>query len=202
MTTSTPAILVHGYLASSTLMRPMQHQLAKHGVSAHLTRLSPGAIQDVDLLATQLGYTVERVLRETGAEQVDLVGLSQGGLVALRYASRVDHTGLVRRIVTVGSPIRGTWFAAVGVPVLGAVSKGLWQTLPGSSLTRELIEQSQHLQAPITTIAMRGDLVAPPSRCHLPGADNRVLRGLPTLITHQLLVASPRTLEAVATALG
>ena len=199
---NTPAILVHGYLASATLMRPMRYQLAKHGVSAHLTDLSLGAIQDVDLLATQLGYTVERVLRETGAAQVDLVGVSQGGIMALRYAARVNHTEQVRRIVTVGSPVRGTWVAAVGVPLLGAFSKGLWQLMPGSQLTEDLLKQSASLRAPITTISMRGDLVAPPSRCQLPGADNRVLRGIPSVVTHQLLVASPRTLAAVVAALA
>ena len=50
----TPVILVHGFLASPNLLRPMKHRLEKRGHTVYLANLSPLCIQDIRRLAREL----------------------------------------------------------------------------------------------------------------------------------------------------
>ena len=112
---SHPVVLTHGFLSTSAMMIPFRRTLQKEGFRTYLTRLSPLCIQDVRLLAQQLGETVEYVRRKEGVEKVDIVGVSQGGVIGLYYLKMLGGAERVRRLVTVGTPLKGTW-AAVGSP--------------------------------------------------------------------------------------
>ena len=48
------------------------------------------------------------MLRTSGAQQVDLVGHSMGGLVAAFYVNALGGHTRVRRLVTLGAPWKGT----------------------------------------------------------------------------------------------
>lgn len=63
----------------------------------------------------KLAATVDRALAETGAEQVDLVGYSYGGLVARHYVKDMGGAAKVRRYVGIGVPQRGVT-SACGLP--------------------------------------------------------------------------------------
>ncbi len=54
-----------------------------------------------------------------------MVATSQGGVAAVTYVRALGGHRHVRRVVTLGSPFRGTWVAAAGVPLLGLVSAGV-----------------------------------------------------------------------------
>lgn len=193
-----PVLLVHGYLASPALMIPMRDRLAKRGISARTVELSPGAIQSVQRLSSELAVNVERALRETGADRVDLVGVSFGGLISLAYAQENAHLRQVRRLVAVGTPFQGTWTSLAGIPVMGGISRGIWQTTPMSGTIARM--RSAGVPAGVermVSIAMAGDLTCPPSRCTFDGADFIELSGWPTLVTHQWLVLSPHTTEII-----
>lgn len=58
--------------------------------------------------AERLAEHVARLKRESGAPQIDLVGHGSGGLVAAWYVRHLDTERAVRRLVTVGTPWRGT----------------------------------------------------------------------------------------------
>jgi triacylglycerol lipase len=60
--------------------------------------------------AQRLATHVDGLLRASGADRVDLVGHGTGGLVAAWYARHLAN-GKVRRVVTIGSPWRGTKMA-------------------------------------------------------------------------------------------
>ena len=133
-----PVLVIHGFLSTRAAMLPLAWQLRGLGYRVYRAELSPLCVQDVRRLGVEVGASVERVAQRAGVDQVDLVGVSQGGLAALYYVRRLNGTERVRRLVTLGTPFAGTWFAAVGVPLLGAVSRGVWQSLPDSELVREL----------------------------------------------------------------
>lgn len=61
--------------------------------------------------AESLGASIDLLLAESGRETVDLVGYGSGGLVAAWYARHLDTAGRVRRVVTIGTPWRGTKLA-------------------------------------------------------------------------------------------
>ena len=185
-----PVIMVHGYLASPNLMLPLSRRLQKNGFDVHPVKLSLGAIQDVRALAKQLNDNVERLLGDLGQKRCDMIGVSQGGLIGLQYLHFHKGSERVRRFITLGAPVRGTWASLLGIPFTGLISRGIWQTLPGSKLIRELAGQGLPGSTEITTIAIDGDLVAPPETCRLEGANNIRIPGKPTPLTHQWLIFS------------
>ncbi len=190
MTARDPVVLVHGYLCPKWFMAPLQWRLRGAGYSAHLVDLSPLAFRDVEVLARQLGDNVDRIRASTGAARVTLVGVSLGGFVALHYVKALGGAPYVRRIVMLGAPVHGTWFALAGVPLLGAVSRPVWQSLPSSSFLAALREGGSPV--PTITMAIPGDVVAPPDRCRLDGAEEVLLRPTRFPAAHQWLVISRR----------
>ena len=190
MADAPPVMLVHGFLASPGVMFPIRRRLERVGIEVQSPDLSPLVFQDVRRLAQQLDRSVEALCQRTGAPRVDVVGASQGGILGLWWAQHLGGWSRVRRLVLLGSPVRGTWAAVAALPTFGLVGRGPWQMLPGSGLLREL-QVGLPADAEVITVSMRGDPVAPPARCHLPGADNRVIGPGLGLFTHQWMMMSP-----------
>lgn len=182
-------------------MLPLAMQLRRQGHRVYRAQLSPLCIQDVRRLADELRRSVDDALARSGADEVDVVGVSQGGLAALYYVRRLQGVDRVRRLVTLGTPFAGTWFAMAGLPLLGAVSRGVWQSLPDSELVRELAEAGPAPGEDIVTIAREGDVVAPPERCLVEGGRAVVLPPTRLPGTHQTLGFHPIAVQAVVDAL-
>jgi pimeloyl-ACP methyl ester carboxylesterase len=172
MAEATPVVLVHGLLASPTLMKAMEWRLRGRPVAR--PSLFPLALRDVRRHAGELDLAVDRVRHRHGVEQVDVVGVSQGGLIALWWAHHLGGWPRIRRMCLIGAPVRGTWAAAAGIPVFGACSTAIWQLLPGSSLVADLARPLPP-GAEVVTVSLDTDPLTPPSSCALEGADNRVL---------------------------
>ncbi len=202
--TDIPLILVHGYLSTAEMLAPLAARLRNRGFDVHSADLSLFCIQDVRQLAKELGATIERVLDKTGAEHCQLVGLSQGGIIALYYVKFFDDAKRVSRLVAAGAPFQGSWAPIAGLlatPLLGIVSRGVWQIMPNSRLLTELHIAPTPNHVELSTIAVAGDIVAVPDRCQLPGVKHTVVDGIP-FAAHQWLIFSPQVAEAVATDLG
>src|SRR5262245_53945458 len=98
----TPVVLVHGLFGDPTNFITLRSFLRARGIRrfasfSYLPRL------DYQRLATRLAERIEAVRRETGANRVDVVAHSLGGLVA-RYLVAHTTNAPVRRLVTLGSP--------------------------------------------------------------------------------------------------
>lgn len=197
-----PVVLVHGFLSTPAMMFPLRRRLEREGLAVHSADLSPLAIQDVRRLADQLDATVERVRAVEGATRVDVVGVSQGGIIALWWAQHRDGWRRTHRLITLGAPFRGTWAAALGVPLFGLWSRGVWQLVPGSPLVAELVAEPLPADADVLTLSLRGDPVCPPDRCRLEGARNEVFDGPGGPLKHQWLIFSRPVAAAVLGALA
>ena len=194
-----PVVIVHGYLAPKWFMLPLRERLRTMGYDAHLVDLSPLAMRDVRVLARQLAGNVDRIRGATGAEKVTLLGMSLGGFVALQYVQD-GGAPFVRRIVTLGAPFHGTWFALLGVPLFGAWSAPVWQSMPNSDFLAGL--RAGGCPVPLTTVSIPGDVVAPPERCRVDGADNVVLEPTWYPAAHQWLGLSRTVAERVSEVLS
>lgn len=194
-----PVMLVHGFLATPTLMRPMRGRIEASGRRVFSPALAPLAVQDVRALAGQLDVAIDRVRQATGVDRIDVVGASQGGIIALWWAQHRDGWARTHRMVAVGAPFRGTWAAAVGLPALGWCSRGIWQLVPGSALLAEL--GTVPAGARMSTIALDGDPVCPADRCQVDGADHRVFSAPFGPLKHQWMALSPMVARAVVDAL-
>lgn len=67
-----------------------------------------GGMAPIEDSAAQFGSFVERVLRATGAEQVDVVGHSQGTIVPDYYAKFLGGAARIRRYISLAPLWRGT----------------------------------------------------------------------------------------------
>ncbi|MEG8177886.1 alpha/beta fold hydrolase [Nocardia terpenica] len=146
-----PVVLVHGTWASAFgAYSYMSPQLAKAGYcvftfnygradapGAGLVQPTIGATGTIEDSAKQLAVFVDRVLAATGAPQVDMIGHSQGGVVARQYlkfeggANPADPSGdKVKHLITFGATNHGTTLSSLGNLL------GILQARLGLNLTR------------------------------------------------------------------
>ncbi len=105
-----PAVLlVHGYLCNRAVWRPWLLGGLPERWNVATISLEPayGAIDDY---AAVLHQALERLRRQSGAEQVTLVCHSMGGLAARAYLRKYADAG-VQRVITIDTPHHGTIFA-------------------------------------------------------------------------------------------
>ena len=109
-----PLILLHGGMGGSEMFGPNLDRLAADrrliavDLPGHGHTADPGRPLRYEEMADQIAALIGQL----GLDQVDLMGLSLGGGVALRTA--IQHPGLVRRLVLVSAPSRQDgWFPEV-----------------------------------------------------------------------------------------
>ncbi|HYC54642.1 MAG TPA: alpha/beta fold hydrolase [Candidatus Binatia bacterium] len=98
----TPVVFVHGLFGDPSNFVPLQRAAADRGIRnwgtfSYLPRL------DFARLAPQLVETIRNLCNASGADRVDVIGHSLGGLIG-RYVAQSEHGGLIRRLVTLGAP--------------------------------------------------------------------------------------------------
>lgn len=112
-------VLVHGTF-SSTLYSygALAPRLAKAGYCVHARDFgakNPNdwfkATQGVDASAREIAAFVDEVQARTGAESVDLIGHSQGGLIGFYYLKKLNGASKVRNFVALAPSVRGTTLA-------------------------------------------------------------------------------------------
>jgi triacylglycerol lipase len=115
-----PVVLVHGLGATMSANWSYQAPRIKaagycvfaltYGVDPRTTLLpySPGGVIAMEHSAPQLAAFVDRVLAATGAEEVDLVGHSEGTVMPRYYLERLGGAAKVRRFIALTPLWRGT----------------------------------------------------------------------------------------------
>lgn len=240
-----PVILVHGTWAGAqatwTELPKALHQQGYCVFALDYGATSPGPRQNVLKLAggssiqssaKALGAFVERVRRTTGATQVDLVGHSQGALVARQYMkfeggadTASPRRNIVRTLVTLAGTNHGTSFGInqsigalaqrFGIPVVKVaatiVGPSYVEQMYGSPFLHRLNAGGDTLPGVnYLAIGTKNDkMVTPPERTFLrpgPGAkvENIWLQdGCPSAsVDHMGVANDPRSIWLVADALG
>lgn len=221
-----PVILVHGTFDNGPDTMPrLGEPLRREGfcviaptLGAYAGNPTRGGLDSiVGASGPQLAGVIDRVREVTGAEQVDLVGYSQGAAIA-GYTTKVLRPGAVARVVSVG----GYWGGdnsglipddlppeAAGVGLWAANLRGIAELAPSSPMVAAWngLEDSPYLPGvEYTLIATRGDTLLPPERSFVPGPGVRTLvsedvcGGGPT--SHGGMAVDPRTHALVSGALG
>ncbi len=76
----------------------------------------------------------------------------------------------MRKLVLLGTPVRGTWVALAGVATLGLWSTSSWQLLPRSRFLDELAQGPLPPGVEVHSIAAARDWVVPLATTRLSGA--------------------------------
>lgn len=119
-----PVILIHGYIANAYVpWATLSPELKKTGLCVFAINYSTtnpsGALSlygtgPIRRSSTELAAFVERVRGATGAQQVDLVGHSEGGLLARTYLKYDGGAGKVNNLVSIAAVHNGTTLQGIG----------------------------------------------------------------------------------------
>lgn len=184
-----PAVVfVHGFVCNRGIWLPWMHRLRREGVPYVSVNLEP-VFGDINAYLPLMSDAVHRAHALTGLPPV-LVCHSMGGLVARAWRA-AEPTTPVHKVITIGSPHRGTWLGR-----FSRVANGRQMRQDGEWLValhrREAEIAPQNAYADFVCWYSNGDnIVFPASTATLPGADNRHLPG----VAHVALAFHPRVMD-------
>jgi pimeloyl-ACP methyl ester carboxylesterase len=184
-----PVVLVHGYAQHPANFLWLARRLRADGWHVYTVGHTP-VRGDIERSAHRLAEAIDRIRRASGAAQVDVVAHSMGGLVARACIRARGHASGIGRLVTLGTPHRGTEiFPRFRLdPMVG-------QMRPGAPLMTRLADDDPvpRLADCISIYSADDAVVVPPGAAYYPGALNIEVRGL----GHLSLLFSPRVYALV-----
>ena len=198
-----PVVLVPGYGGNGRSLSELESALQDAGRDVTILRLSGDGRGDLAVQAEVLEDAVDVALERTGAESVDVVGYSAGGLVARLWVKEYGGDALARRVVTLGSPHHGTELAGYASDISAdSCPAACEQMAPDSSFLRRLNAQDETPDGPLWVSIWTADdtVVSPPSSARLDGALNFVIQDVCPRngeLTHSDLPSDPAVIASV-----
>lgn len=112
-----PLLLIHGLYHNSSAWSYFKNELSKQSVGPIFTINLKNPFGSIVEHAKKVQTKIEKIKALTGRNDIVLVGHSMGGLVACQYALElnVNKNTQVKQIITLGSPLEGTYTAYLGI---------------------------------------------------------------------------------------
>jgi hypothetical protein len=162
-------VFIHGFVCNRGFWNPWMAQFRSAGIPFAAVNLEP-VFGSIDQYAPIIEEAVARVRAATGLAPA-LVCHSMGGLAARAWLRGANPAGLPHHVVTIGTPHRGTWLGRFGHTVNGRQMR----------LDGDWVRRLDDASAPVPFTCWYSNcdnIVFPVSTATLPGADNRLLRGV------------------------
>lgn len=179
-------VFVHGFFCNRGFWNPWLARLQGTGHAFVALNLEP-VLGSIDDYVPAIDGAVQRVTQATGMAPL-LVCHSMGGLAARAWLKHCKAEARVHHVVTLGTPHRGTWLARFGHGHNGRQMRMLsdWQAQLDHGMPA-------HRHTLFTCWYSSSDnIVFPASTATLPGAENRLLRG----VAHVQLAFVPQVMDA------
>ena len=160
-------VLVHGFLASAGVWRPIRHRIEQH-TGAHVASFTHAPGARVEGIAKSLGRLIDRMPKGV---RVHIVGHSLGGLVARWYVQELGGHDHVVQTISLGSPFGGTPMAK---PFPFLVGLDLHPTSP---VLERLRKRAHDHDVPHLSIAGTDDRLVPHDAAHAFPAGDRLSLG-------------------------
>lgn len=194
-----PVLLVHGYGCNSGYWHFMSRALRRADISHYTVDLEP-VFAGIDQFVPALHARVEEICHKTGQQKLIIVGHSMGGLVARAYLR--DHgAARVARVITLGTPHRGTGLARFGA---GHNSRQMrWNGSAAKGRCSAWLARLERREDPavrslfMSIYSHQDNIVSPQLSSCLPGAINREFNG----VGHVALGMHPGVLMEVIAAI-
>lgn len=138
-----PVVLLYGFFSSRKTLSVMESLLTKQGFEVMSFNLggSLGVFftRNITETAEFIDRKIRRQMTRYGFKKVHIVAHSKGGLVALWWLLKLGGSQHCDKIITMGTPYKGTWhtYLAIFTP-LAFFWKDVWQMRPGSSFLKDL----------------------------------------------------------------
>ena len=196
-----PVLLIPGYGGGAHLLRDLEAQLTAAGREVVVVPSPGNGTGDLRAGADALGDAVDEALERTGADSVDVVGYSAGGVVARLWVAD-GGADLVRRVVTLGSPHHGTTLAdLVGGLAPDRCPLACLQLTTDSDLLRGLNAGDETPEGPtwVSIWTEQDGLVTPPESARLDGALNLPVQSIcaDAQVGHEELPRNPLVQQMV-----
>jgi pimeloyl-ACP methyl ester carboxylesterase len=173
-----PVLLVPGYGGGAGGLTALAERIRATGRSATVVRLPGDAMGDLGTQAAVLNRHVDEAL-DRGAQSVDVIGHSAGGVVARLWAQESGGERKARRIVTLGSPHHGTDLAATAAAAApGACPAACQQLVPGSRFLSDLEAPVAAPPVWMSVWTVQDETVMPPDSARLEGALNVAVQSI------------------------
>jgi pimeloyl-ACP methyl ester carboxylesterase len=157
-----PVILVHGFLGTRGTMQPLTRRFQRDGRVVFSYAYGTFNLASIRRSAEDLVEHLRGICEKLDVPHVDMVGFSMGGLIGLHAIKFMQGHHYVRRLVMMGSPLRGTWAGLAGVVTVGAMSPSVWQVLPGSAFLEDLLAAPVPEGTKLRQIHAASDAFCPP----------------------------------------
>ena len=171
-------VFVHGYICNRGLWNPWMKRLLKLDRAFVAVSLEP-VFASLDDYVPQLERAVRRMEAATGLAPI-IVAHSMGGLVARAWLrsraahKRSDGTDEAARLITIGTPHRGTWLAG-----FARTPNARQMRLDSPWMAALVAIEPPTLPALITSWWSECDqIVYPPPTAVFPGSEAKQLRGV------------------------
>nr|WP_246405909.1 alpha/beta fold hydrolase [Modestobacter versicolor] len=167
-----PVLLVPGYGGSTSSLQTLADRLTATGRDATVVAVPGDGTGDLTDSADALAAAVDDALDRTGADSVDVVGYSAGGVIARLWAAD-GGAAQARRIVTLGSPHHGTTVADLASGILPTeCPAGCRQLTTDSELLAGLNAGDETPDGPtwVSVWTTADQTVTPPDSAELEGA--------------------------------
>jgi len=188
-----PVLLLHGVGCNAGVWRGFRRHLAKCGIGPVYALSYGPPLASIEHFADQVADRIAGIEAATGAAQVVLVCHSMGGLVARAYVRKYGG-GQVRRLITIGTPHRGSmhaWMMA-GMALSQMRPKNAWLAdLNGNGGGADSV--------PAASIwSWHDSMVTPQTSSRIDWGENIVLAG----VAHNAMLDDPRVWAAVVAQIG
>lgn len=127
-----PLLLVHGYLHDASAWLFLKRMLNEAGFGPIYTLNLIHPFRSIRNYGKLVALKAQEIEKDTQRKDLILVGHSMGGLVSSWYATQIAPSGKVTDVITIGSPLSGTYAAFIAMGPNGR------EMHPGSSLITTL----------------------------------------------------------------
>jgi triacylglycerol esterase/lipase EstA (alpha/beta hydrolase family) len=169
-----PVLLVPGYGGSTASLQPLADRLTAEGRDATVVAVPGDGTGDLTASAAALGAAADAARERTGADSVDVVGYSAGGVIARLWVAD-GGAGVARRVVTLGSPHHGTTLADLAGSIAPSQCPVACQQMSTrSDLIARLNAGDETPEGPtwVSIWTTQDETVTPPDSARLDGAVN------------------------------
>jgi triacylglycerol lipase len=168
-----PILFIHGVFHNPSAFAWLIQRLAFSGWH-HFGEMNLYTMfHSIPTMAEKTAENIETLRERYGVDKVDVVAHSMGGIVARYFIQKLGGDGVVRNLVTLGTPHQGSTLSQMSVlPRLRELS-------PGSSTLRELNQKPVPKKTQCLSISGALDIVIQPrDHAFWPGVRNIRLKGV------------------------
>ncbi|MEI8328824.1 MAG: alpha/beta hydrolase [Chlamydiia bacterium] len=155
----TPILMLNGYASFGSTWAYQKKNLIKANLGPIYT-MNVRSFTSIQSNAEDVQKQVAQIEQETGCTKLIIIGHSKGGLVGAYYATALsqNNKSMITKVITIGSPLKGTYLAHFG-PGTDAI-----EMKPGSVFLTDLESRiKQAIRTQFYHIGSEMDIVVPPS---------------------------------------